>query len=82
VGHLLEQGPRERGNSAALEASAQALAERFAWRQGAEALAAADIYATLTLARPSGSARSSLVEGPPPMRCWTSASEAGAGAIG
>ncbi len=51
LGHLIEQGLREHGDSAALEGPAHALAERFALRDGLRALAAADIYATLTLAR-------------------------------
>ena len=51
LGHLIEQGLREYGDPAALQGPAQALAQRFASRQGPRALAAADIYATLTLAR-------------------------------
>jgi hypothetical protein len=47
----VEQGLREHGDAAALEAPARALVERFAWRQGPRARAAANIYATLTLAR-------------------------------
>jgi ABC-type transport system involved in Fe-S cluster assembly fused permease/ATPase subunit/aminoglycoside phosphotransferase (APT) family kinase protein len=51
LGHLLEQGLREQGNPAALEEPAEALAQRFASREGARARTAADVYTTLTLAR-------------------------------
>jgi ATP-binding cassette subfamily B protein len=51
LGHLAEQGLREHGDPGALEGPAQALAQRFASREGLRALTAADIYATLTLAR-------------------------------
>lgn len=51
VGHLVEQGLRENGDPAALEGPAHALAERFASREGRRALTAAEVYATLTLAR-------------------------------
>jgi aminoglycoside phosphotransferase (APT) family kinase protein len=51
LGHLMEQGLRERADPAALDAPGQALVRRFASRAGPRARAAVDIYATLTLAR-------------------------------
>ena len=51
LGHLTEQGLREHGDPDALEGPAQAMAQHFASRRGLRALTAADVYATLTLAR-------------------------------
>lgn len=51
VGHMVEQALREQGDPGALDGPAVALVERYAERSGRAAVAAATVYATLTLAR-------------------------------
>lgn len=51
VGHMIELALREHGDPGALDGAAAALVDRYSERTGRAAAAAANVYATLTLAR-------------------------------